>query len=117
MSAGWPGIMIPLDDFEAITEMSAQRRVIMVLARHRVVRPRKGSQDRSCEVFDSRRLKPILDWLPILFEQDAPKNVFDQGENIQPFIRSALEAAVVQVIAVDVDARSQRVTVTLLHVV
>ena len=45
------------------------------------------------------------------------KNAFDQGADIQPFVLGVLETAVIKIVAVDVHARSERVTVTLLHVV
>ena len=39
-----------------------------------------------------------------------------QGTDIQPFVRRILETAVIEIVAVDVDARSQRGSVPLLHV-
>jgi hypothetical protein len=50
-------------------------------------------------------LKCEADRLAIVFEQEAGKNAFSQGADVQPFVRGVLETTVVQVVPADVDAR------------
>lgn len=99
-------IVVSLDDFNRAIEVSAERRVILVLAGNRVVGLGERLKNRSSEILYGGSLKCESDWLPILFEQNGAKNAFDQGADIEPFVWRVLETTVVQVVPVDVNACS-----------
>jgi hypothetical protein len=98
--------VVSLDDFHFAAQVAAKGCVILGLAENRVVRLGECRKDGCSEVFDCGCLKCETDWLAIVFEQDAGQNAFDQGADVQPFGRGVLETTVVQVVPVDVDARS-----------
>jgi len=100
------GVVVSLDDFEFAAEVGAESRVIVMLTGNRVIRSGEGRKDWSRKVFDRGCLKCEADRLTILFEQNTGKNALNQGADVQPFVRGVLETAVVQVVAVDIDARS-----------
>src|SRR5687767_1431249 len=88
--------------------MAGKRAVIVGLATNGVFRSGERRQNGCGEVLDARGTTLVADLLTVLLIQDAWKDIFDERSQIQPLVRGVLEAAVVKVVSVDIDTRTQR---------
>lgn len=108
-------VEIAIDDLQLVAEVAAKACVVVGLAGDGIVGSCEGGEDRGSKVFDGRCFEFITDRRRVSFVQDARENALDERARVEPFVRGALEATVVQVVPVDLDSRPERVFYSLLH--